>query len=308
MRRAARTAVEVCLGTQPGELVLIVDDGSARLIAQALQAAAGALGCPIRRVLMEPLPRSGMEPPTRVAAALLDARVAFLVTARSLTHTQARRAATQRGARIASLPGITKDLFTSGLDADFDEIEARVLAWTERLTMARSARITAPNGTDLRLDLSGRRGYAETGIFRAPGAVGNLPAGESSIAPAEDTAEGVLVVDGSLAGYGLLPEPLRLEIHAGTVCSADGPFGAQLMDLGRRLGNAALQVAELGIGAHPGLRLSGSALGDEKVLGTVHVAFGNNLSFGGRIDVASHIDAIAMASELRIDDVPLPLN
>ena len=31
---------------------------------------------------------------------------------------------------------------------------------------------------------------------------------------------------------------------------------------------------------------------DEKVYGTIHIAFGNNMSFGGSVEVPIHIDCV----------------
>ena len=47
--------------------------------------------------------------------------------------------------------------------------------------------------------------------------------------------------------------------------------------------------------------ISGYALEDEKVLGTTHVALGNNKSFGGTNDVPIHLDAVVYKSTIEID-------
>lgn len=44
-------------------------------------------------------------------------------------------------------------------------------------------------------------------------------------------------------------------------------------------------MAEFGIGTNYKAKLVGLILEDEKVFGTIHIAFGNNLSMGGRISV-----------------------
>jgi leucyl aminopeptidase (aminopeptidase T) len=47
--------------------------------------------------------------------------------------------------------------------------------------------------------------------------------------------------------------------------------------------------------------LSGNVIEDEKVLGTVHLAFGDNHSFGGTTRVASHQDFVVLEPTVTID-------
>ena len=60
-------------------------------------------------------------------------------------------------------------------------------------------------------------------------------------------------------------------------------------------------VAEIGVGTNPMARLSGNVLEDEKVLGTVHVAFGSNTSFGGSVDAELHLDGIIKYPTVFVD-------
>ncbi|MFQ5800487.1 MAG: aminopeptidase, partial [Candidatus Hydrothermarchaeales archaeon] len=63
----------------------------------------------------------------------------------------------------------------------------------------------------------------------------------------------------------------------------------------------ASNVAEIGIGVNPKARLTGNVLEDEKVLGTAHVAFGNNVNFGGKINAKVHIDGIIKEPTISVD-------
>lgn len=63
------------------------------------------------------------------------------------------------------------------------------------------------------------------------------------------------------------------------------------------------QVAEeLGIGTNDQAIITGNILEDEKVLGTCHVAIGDNSTFGGTVSVASHLDGILRNPSLEVDD------
>ena len=61
-------------------------------------------------------------------------------------------------------------------------------------------------------------------------------------------------------------------------------------------------VAELGIGTNDEAILSGVILEDEKLYGTVHVAFGTNTSFGGTNKADCHYDGIILKPTLYLDD------
>ena len=48
--------------------------------------------------------------------------VVFCPTAKSLTHTDARRSASAKGVRVATFPGITKEVMIRGMNADYTKI------------------------------------------------------------------------------------------------------------------------------------------------------------------------------------------
>ena len=62
-------------------------------------------------------------------------------------------------------------------------------------------------------------------------------------------------------------------------------------------------LGELGIGTNEKAILNGIILEDEKVYGTVHIAFGTNTSFGGTNKADCHMDGIILKPTLYLDDV-----
>ena len=58
--------------------------------------------------------------------------------------------------------------------------------------------------------------------------------------------------------------------------------------------------AELGIGTNQNAKLIGNTLQDEKVKGTAHVAFGNNVSMGGKNNAKVHIDTILLRPTISV--------
>src|SRR5262249_53726821 len=159
---------------------------------EALLAAASRAGAETVLTIMSPRANHGEEPPRAVAAALEAADVFIAPTTSSISHTRARKAASEGGARGATLPGVTADMLARVMTADLDALKRRSQAVAALLTEADEARITCPAGTDFRLDLSGRSAYSDDGDLRAPGSFGNLPCGEGFIAPRH--GEGTLVI------------------------------------------------------------------------------------------------------------------
>ena len=173
--------------------------------------------------------------------------------------------------------------------------------WRAALSSATTCRATSAEGTDLVLGLEGRTAISDDGDLRAGAAWGNLPAGEAFLAPVESSSEGTIVFDGSLAGYGMLREPVSVTVAGGRAVGADGEAADWLLDTLDAGGPDGRVLAELGIGTNPRAIVTGSILEDEKAVGTAHVAFGTNVSFGGTNLAAVHIDGVLLRPTIELD-------
>ena len=290
-----------CLAVKPGEEVLIVTDDSRKAIGEALYQAAGNLGCEKILMVMGEREVSGQEPPKAVAAAMKEADVVIAPTAQSLTHTNARIEAAKAGTRVATMPGITEEMFSRGaMTADYTAVEKLTETITEMMTKASSARIEK-DGKVLTINLNGRDGVPSPGVYREAGKCGNLPSGEAYIAPLEDGSDGEMIIDGSMVGIGKLDSPLHMVISGGKLRSVAGEKSENLDILLKNETNGTL--CELGIGTNEAAILNGIILEDEKVYGTVHIAFGTNTSFGGVNKAECHMDGIILRPTLYLDDV-----
>jgi len=300
---AARIVVTRCLGVSPGEDVLVIADDATRAIGEALRAEAGSAGADAVLTVMNEREANGTEPPPPVAAALAASDVYLAPTSKSLSHTEARKRATEGGARGATLPGVTADLLSRLMAIDFDALAARSRAVAQALNSADTAHVTCPRGTDLQLDLSGRAAIADDGDLTAPGAFGNLPCGEGFISPL--AGEGV-VVPSSLAAVGLAEaQPPRLTVDQGRLVAAEGPEGERFLAALQAHGAAGTNLAELGVGTNDRATLTGNVLEDEKILGTIHVAFGASAGIGGTVAVPIHLDCVVLDASLTVDGTPV---
>lgn len=146
-----------CLGVESQGEVLVLCNGDQRTIADALVRAAEHRAKTARVLEYADSTRHGEEPPNSIRDAMRKATVIFAATSFSISHTQARLEATARGARIASLPPISQELFHRGLPVDYAELKHTSERITAALTAATTCHVTSPAGTDLVLSLEGRR-------------------------------------------------------------------------------------------------------------------------------------------------------
>ena len=296
--RAVETVIGRCLGVRAGEQVAVVVDADTRALGDRLRAAAAAAGAHAVLTVMDAREEHGQEPPAPVAAALAAADVFIAPTSKSLSHAKARKAATDGGARGATLPGVTASMLGRLMACDLDALQRRSAELARLLTEADEAHITCPRGTDLRLDLSGRDGIADDGDLSGERAFGNLPCGEGFTSPLG--AEGRMVT-GCLASIGLpLGEFPVLTIEGGKLVSATEAEGERLLAALDAAGGQGRNVAELGIGTNERAELTGNILEDEKILGTVHVAFGASAGIGGTVSVPVHLDCLILEPTLEI--------
>lgn len=299
---AAKVAVVDCMGLKPGETVLVITDEPLRKIGHALWRATKEQGN--EAILTEITPRksNGENPPPAVAELMTKVDLVLCPTSKSLTHTDARRAASAAGVRIGTLPGVTEEIMIRCMNADYHAIADRTHRVCRRMEQAKMVRVTAPGGTDITFPIAGRKAHASTGLFREKGLWGNLPTGEAYLAPVEGAANGVVVVDGSMAGIGKLSAPITIAVRDGFAEEiTGGPEAAVLQRLLEPHGKPARTVAEFGIGTNDKAILSGVILEDEKVMGTIHIAFGDNASMGGTVHVASHLDGLVLKPTVTFD-------
>jgi leucyl aminopeptidase (aminopeptidase T) len=306
----AETAVDQCLALGADESCVVVTDEKRRAVAEALYDAAAAVTDDVALLEYPVGDQHGEEPPAPVAAAMAGADVFFAPTTRSLSHTTARKDACEGGARGATLPGITEDVFATGLDADYGSIAAGCEQVLEQVADAETVRVTTDAGTDITFRPDDREWLDDTGMVHDAGAFSNLPAGEVFVAP--ESAEGTYVVDGTMMPHGLLEDGQRLtfEVEGGQVTHISDPDVREMVEGGAEsVGEDAYNLAELGIGTNVAVdSLVGSVLLDEKAAGTVHIAIGDDHSIGGDVEAPVHLDGIVRDPTVYADgeEVALP--
>ncbi|WP_276299979.1 aminopeptidase [Halorussus lipolyticus] len=312
LRDAAETAITQCLALEETESCCIVTDDKREPIGEALYEVASEVTDDATIIRFPPGASHGAEPPEPVSSAMAASDVFLAPTTKSLSHTRARGDANDAGARGATLPGITEEVFTTGLEADYETIAQHCEDVLEQVQDADEIRVTSPQGTDITFEPGDREWHDDTGIVHDAGDFSNLPAGEVFVSP--EDVNGTYVVDGTMMPHGLLDEgqTLEFDVEDGQVTRiSDDEIRQSVEDAAEEVGDAAYNLAELGIGTNVAVtELVGSVLLDEKAGGTVHIAIGDDAGIGGDTEAPIHFDGILREPTVYADgeeiDLPQP--
>ena len=306
--KTAKMIVEVCAEVKPGENVCIATDTNKLAIAEALASACYAVGAETVICIMTPRQIHGNELPPVLAAAVRAADVIITPTTYSWGHTDARLAAKAAGARTVGLREITDDTFLSGAMAvDYRQVFKESKAVAELFTKASKIHMTSSAGTDITMSVAGRTAICSGGIITPPRMSAGLPPGEGAISPVEGSAEGILVIDHSGDGVGLLSEPLKLTVRKGQVVKVEGGKEVdRLYELMNTEGGT--NIAEFAIGTNPKSRMQGNLKEDKVKRGCVHVAIGDNHTLGGSVNSNIHLDMVILYPDVWLDDEAILTN
>lgn len=318
LKVSAETVIKTCMDVRRGENVLIVCDPTTGDIGQALHEAANDRSDNVLLIVMPKARHHGEEPPTPVSNLMRRQQVVIAPTRYSLTHTRAIRQSLREGARVATMPGMTNEMFSrGGMSADFSLIKQKISDLGPYFRRRRIAKVTSEQGTDVTFEVNWREWKLDdNGICNRPKMLTNLPAGKAFIMPREGSMNGTVVIDGSWESN-LVDEPISLIIENGMVMDVKG--GTIAATIRQEFGEAAKRLktkerenvwtmAEFGFGMNPQARLFGNVLEDEKRLGTCYFSVGDNTALGGTSAVGIHIPGVLKNASVWLDDTQLISN
>ena len=315
MERSARTVIDTCMDLRRGENILIVCDPTTTEIGQALHDAASLRSDRVLLIVMPKGRHHGEEPPAPVANLMRQQQVVIAPTRYSLTHTRAVRQANKDGARVATMPGMTVEMFTEGgMSADFNIIKKNIGEMGSFLRRKRIVNVKSDSGTNVTFEVNWREWkFDDNGICNRPKMLTNLPAGKIFTLPREGTMNGTIVIDGSWDSD-LVDEPVVLQVENGLIVDVKG--GTAAAQIRQTFGEAARRlkskdqenvwtVAEFGFGMNPNARLAGNVLEDEKKLGTAYFSIGDNTTLGGSAAVGIQISGVLASPSIWLDELML---
>ena len=309
---SAKMVVETCMDIRRGENVLIVCDPTTGEIGQALHEATIEKSERVLLIVMPKAKHHGEEPPAPVANLMRQQQVILAPTKYSLTHTKAVRQALRDGARVATMPGITVDMFThGGMAADFNNVKKRISNLGPHFRRRRIVNVKSKFGTEITFEVNWREWKLDdNGICNRPRMLTNLPAGKAFIMPREGTMNGTLIINGSWDST-LLDQNIELQIENGIVIDVKGgtiaanirqEFGEVAKKLRSKDRENVWTVAEFGFGMNDQARMGGNVLEDEKRLGTCYFSIGDNTALGGTSAVGIHIPGVLTGASVWLDD------
>lgn len=305
--KGAQIALKERYNLRAGQKVLVFHDLPKKRIGTAFIEAARNLGAEVK-VFQIGKERFSGDTHERLAAALSGHDFALIINIlKSLIEEMPDRVKlmileTSPCTVIAHCPGIEETMLKIQIDFKAMTETAKILL--ENLKDASNVTVKTALGTDIKIDIRGRTFHDD--VLPRTSGITNFPCGEICCAPIEDRADGIVIADASVTSLKILPQPLKLEVNEGRLTSMkwfnEPSKNAVLL---RKL-RAALSrdemagvIGELGIGLAP-YPICGNMLQDEKVAGTIHIAFGDNTSFGGWNNSKSHIDFLVRNPELTV--------
>lgn len=306
MKKEINIILKKCLGLRKSESFLVVTDSILFDIGVKFLFEAVNITKKVKLVTIPVAKVSGTEPPRGIAKEMLKYDTLLLITKRSLSHTKARKKASKKGIRTATMPGTTEEMIRRAIDIDYKKLKEEGKKISKVLDLGKNVRIVTELGTDISFSINGRKSFGlDSGIYTKKGAFGNLPEGEIFIAPVEGTANGIFVSDASFASIGKLKKALKVIVNNGFASEFKGYKAGFLAKTVDSVGKKGRNIAEFGIGINPKAKITGNTLEDEKVRGTVHIALGNNTGFGGKTDVELHLDGIIKKPTIIVDNVTI---
>jgi len=311
---AAKNALENVLEAVAGESIFIVCDDEKLKVGKAFADGALALGLWTRMMILQ----TTRKPRTKIPAQLFevftqqkpDLYINLMRGIREETPFRIKiikMETRDRKSRLGHCPGVTFDMLTEGALALTPKEHKTMQSHAERLIQALNRTIEVeirnPAGTNLTLSTEKRVFFTDTKLDWKTMKWMNLPTGEVIVAPVEDSLNGKLVCDMAIGGIGKLKTHVEVVAKNGKVeklFSKDKNILRRVKDT-FETDDWSDVVGEFAFGINPKARFVNEFLEAEKILGTIHVAFGANTDMpGGKNPSKNHMDLLISKPTVKV--------
>jgi len=199
------------------------------------------------------------------------------------------------------------DMFWKAMNVDYDALMKKGQKIAKPLQEGDEVHITSEKGTDLKFSIGDRNIIVDDGIISEKdiedGFVGNnLPCGEVFCAPLEDSANGKAYFD--VAFYrGNEIRGIEANFKDGKLVEATAEKNEELFhEVIENAQGDKKHIGELGIGINPEVHKAiGYTITDEKIMGSIHIALGENRMFGGQNESTLHWDLVMLDPSLEVN-------
>jgi hypothetical protein len=303
---SARNALRYVLEATNGESIIIICDDEKAKVGKAFGEGALALGLWTKLLNLETSSEIRREVPAYIREILTTRKPDLYINLLrgvgdetpfriKLIHLETRG----KKSRLGHCPGVNIDMLSKGALAltsnDHEQMQSFARNLMNRLKEITRVEVKSPSGTNLSFRTEDRPFFTDTIIDWKEMKWMNLPTGEVIVAPIEDSLQGTLVCDMAIGGMGPLKKPVKLEIKDGVATDVESEEEEILSKVKKSLAidEWAKAVGEFAFGINPKARFIDEFLESEKIVGTTHVAFGNNTDMpGGKNPSSSHMDLL----------------
>ncbi|MGD8506497.1 MAG: aminopeptidase [Candidatus Bathyarchaeota archaeon] len=311
---AAKNALESVLDAVPGESIFIVCDDEKIKVGKAFAEGALALGLWTRMTVLQ----TTKKPRTEIPAQLLeiftrqkpDLYINLMRESREETPFRisiVKMETRNRNSRLGHCPGVAMSMLTEGALAlapqEHKSMQTQADKLIQTLNGTTKVEIRSPAGTNLTLSVERREFFTDTKLDWKSLKWMNLPTGEVIVAPVEDSLNGRLVCDMAIGGIGKLKTPVEVIAKNGkakNLVSKDEDVLRKVRNT-FETDNWSDIVGEFAFGINPKARFADEFLEAEKILGTIHVAFGANTDMpGGKNPSKNHIDLLISKPTVKV--------
>ena len=301
---AATRVLDKCLDLKTEDTVLITSDSqSDKLVVEALSLAIKQIGSKVIEISHSEFVRPSDMRRIHSQSQLCNV---FIACERTPLRSNPFNEALEIGARGLLMYRITADCLERNSKADIDELLSEMKGIGNILEQSKELEIWS--GSECRISMQGaqRKCVMATAISRKPHEVSFFPPGVIAMAPKESTANGEVLVNGTILGIGNVREPILLNVKNGRVILSHREKAARQLFplLNERNGSL---LCEVGCGINKAAQFSGTGE-DERVRGSVHFAVGDNKLFYGTVRSKVHVDFTLKSSSLVVDEQVLILN
>lgn len=306
-KRAITNLLFHCGHLTKNDNALVLCDKETRKMADAFVTTALLNKINLKLLEIPALTNHGAEPPEYAAKEMESSTLILSLCGFSLAHSKARIRAAKKGARFLSLPLYTWNLLEDpSLHIDFKSHAKQVKNFADAFTRGEKIHVSTEAGTNIVLNIKNRIGNYCPGFVERAGDLGSPPDIEANVSPIENSAEGVVIIDGSITHpyFGLLQSPVKLTVKNGKIILFESNNQKQVDRLNELFGpldSKRRVLAECGVGLNPAAKLTGIMLTDEGALGYLHFGFGANHTVGGLNEIDFHLDFVFRAATLTMD-------
>lgn len=302
---ASRNALKNVLKAIGDERILIICDDKKSDVGEAFATGALALGLWTRLIILRTSKKPRTEIPDNLRNVLTQKPAIYINLLRDnhgetpfrikliKTETQNHKS------RLGHCPGVTLDMLIKGALAltprEHKSVQEHAKKLIQALEDTTKVDIMNPEGTNLTLLTRNRRFFTDTKLDRKTMKWINLPTGEVIVAPVEDSLNGKLVCDMAIGGIGKVRRPVVVTAKNGKVENiiSEDKDHLQIIKETFHTDQWSDVVGEFAFGINPKARFTDEFLEAEKMLGTVHVAFGRNTDMpGGKNPSKNHMDML----------------